>query len=189
MYLYTGNADQAVVQYKKVIAAKSGFFQAYFNMGIAYAQENKADDALAALKQALTLAPDDTSRTQVKDLIAKLSGAPAASAPMAAQTSGSPAAAPTAGATDFHGAVEQMVRGLPVAGPMVGSVQWPDKLKAMVLMDNFPMDEMPPTAKKKFLADVKAKIDAAKKDNDVSSPVEVNFVDGASGRVMETITQ
>ncbi len=189
MYLYTGNADQAVVQYKRVIAANPGFFQAYLNMGAAYTQENKADDAAAAFKQALALAPDDSSRAEAKDLIAKITGAPAAGASMAAQTSGSPAAAPSAGATDFHGAVEQMVRGLPVAGPMVGSVQWPDKLKAMVLMDNFPMDEMPPAAKKKFLADVKAKIDAAKKDNDVSSPVEVNFVDGASGRVMETITQ
>jgi len=51
------------------------------------------------------------------------------------------------------------------------------------------MDEMPAPAKKIFLAEVKAKIDTAKKDNNVSSPVEVNFVDGASGRVMETITR
>jgi hypothetical protein len=225
MYLYTGNADQAVVQYKKAIAAKPGFFQAYYNMGIAYAQINKSDDAAAALKQALTLAPDDTARTQVKELIAKLSGAPAASASMqaasasspsqisrppaaavaakspaavsspaasaamAAQTSESPAAAATAGASDFHGAIEQMVRGLPIAGPKVGSVEWPDKLKAKVLMDNFPMDQMPPFAKTKFLTDLKAGIDTAKKDNNISSPVEVNIVDGASGSVMETITQ
>ena len=189
MYLYTGNADQAVVQYKKATAANPGFFPGYLNMGIAYAQENRAQDALATLKQALALAPDDTSRAQVKDLIAKLTGAPPASAPMAAPASGSPAVAPTAGAKDFHGAIEQMVRGLQIAGPMVGSVQWPDKLKARVLMDNFPMDEMPAPAKKIFLAEVKAKIDTAKKDNNVSSPVEVNFVDGASGRVMETITR
>ena len=37
-----------------------------------------------------------------------------------------------------------MVRGLPIAGPKVTSVEWPDKLKAKVLMDHFPMDEMPP---------------------------------------------
>ncbi len=203
MYLYTGNADQAVVQYKKVIAAKPGFFQAYYNMGAAYAQENKPDDAAAAFKQALALAPDDTARAQVKDLLAKLSGAPAASASMqaasaatesasvamGAQTSGLPAAAPTAGAKDFHGAIEQMFRGMPTAGPKVGSVQWPDKLKARILMDNFPMDQMPAPAKKMFLAELKAKIDTAKKDNNISSPVEVNIVDGASGRVMETITQ
>jgi tetratricopeptide (TPR) repeat protein len=238
MYLYTGNPDQAVVQYKKAIAAKPGFFQAYYNMGIAYAQENKPDEADATLKQAMALAPDDNARDRLKELIAKLSGAPtptasiqaasaatpaamaaakssaaaaaasaaakspavaakspaaagspAASAAMAAQASGSPAASPTVEAQDFHGAIEQMVRGLPIAGPKVGSVEWPDKLKARVLMDNFPMDEMPPFAKTKFLTDLKAGIDTAKKDNNISSPVELNIVDGASGRVMETITQ
>ncbi|MGH7924007.1 MAG: tetratricopeptide repeat protein [Candidatus Binatus sp.] len=214
MYLYTGNADQAVVQYKKAIAAKRDFFQAYYNMGIAYAQENKPDDAAAALKQALALAPDDTARGQVNAVIAKLNGTPAPSASMqaasaatpataqsaatgspapsasiGAKTSASPAAAATAGAKDFHGAIEQMVKGLPIAGPKVGSVQWPDKLKAKVLMNNFPMDQMPPFAKTKFLTDLKAGIDSAKKDNNISAPVEVNIVDGASGRVMETITQ
>ncbi len=204
MYLYTGNADQAVVQYKKVIAANPGFFQAHLNMGIAYAQENKAEDAIATLKQALALAPDDTTRAQVKDLIAKVSGAPAASASTEAASAapsssagaaaGSPAAAvttteQTSGKKDFHGAIEEMVRGLPIAGPKVGSFQWPDKLKARVLMDSFPMDQMPPNAKETFLAELKLKIHKAKKDNNISSPVEVDFVDGASGRVMETVTQ
>jgi tetratricopeptide (TPR) repeat protein len=237
MYLYTGNADQAVVQYKKAVVAKPGFFQAYYNMGIAYAQMNKPADAAATLNKALTLAPDDTARDQVKTLIAKLSGAPAAgastagapkasasmqaasaatppapkisktpaaavgaksppaasspaaSAAIAAKSSASPAAAPSPSADDFHDAVETMVRGLPIAGPKVTTVEWPDKLKAKVFMDNFPMDEMPPFAKTKFLTDLKAGIDSAKKDNNVSSPVEVNIVDGASGNVMETITE
>ena len=203
MYLSTGNADQAVVQYKKVIAAHPGFFQAYLNMGVAYTQENKPADAAAAYKQALALAPDDASRAQAKDLIAKMTGAPAASASMQAasaaasspagtaaeETSASPAVAPTAGKMDFHGAVEQMVRGLPIAGPKVGSVEWPDQLKARILMDSFPMDQMPPNAKESFLAELKLKIHKAKKDNNISSPVEVDFVDGASGRVMETVTQ
>ena len=216
MYLYTGNADQAVVQYKKAIASKPGFFQAYYNMGIAYAQMNKADDAAATLKQAIALAPDDTARDQVKALLAKLSGTPsagaseqaasaktpaakntaaaaassaAASPALAAKSSASPAASPAADEDDFHDAVEKMVRGLPIAGPKVTTVEWPDKLKAKVFMDSFPMDQMPPFAKAKFLTDLKAGIDSAKKDNNISSPVEVNIVDGASGNVMETITQ
>jgi tetratricopeptide (TPR) repeat protein len=255
MYLYTGNADQAIVQYKKAVASKPGFFQAYYNMGIAYAQENKPAEATTTLKQAMALAPDDTARKQVTDLIAKLSGAPvatpagastqvaspaakstatiaassaAASSPTASSpaarstvaaaapspaakstatiassaaasakgsaspTAAPPTAEPTAGAAqsmkDFHGAIERMVRGLPIAGPKVGSVQWPDQLKAKVLMDNFPMDQMPPFAKTKFLTDLTAGIDAAKKDNNISSPVELDIVDSASGRVMETIT-
>jgi len=234
MYLYTGNADQAVVQYKKAISAKPGFFQAYYNMGIAYAQENKPADAVATLKQAIALAPDDTARTQVKELLAKLTGAPAASASMQAASAATPStakivaapaasvaakstaaskstaaasspaasaaiagkgqASPAAASTtssedDFHDALETMVRGLPIAGPKVTTVEWPDKLKAKVFMANFPMDQMPPFAKAKFLTDLKAGIDSAKKDNNISSPVEVNIVDGASGNVMETVTQ
>ncbi len=93
MYLYTGNADQAVVQYKKAIAAKPGFFQAYYNMGIAYAQMNKPDDAAATLKQASALAPDDTARNQVKELLAKLTGTPSAGASMQAASAATPASA------------------------------------------------------------------------------------------------
>jgi len=108
---------------------------------------------------------------------------------MASQTSESLAAAAGAGQDDFHDSFEVMMRGLPIAGAKVGSVQWPDKLKARVLMDNFPMDQMPPFAKAKFISDLRAGIESAKQDNDISSPVEVNIVDGASGQVMETITQ
>jgi hypothetical protein len=48
---------------------------------------------------------------------------------------------------------------------------------------------MPPFAKTKFLTDLKAGIDSAKKDNNISSPVEVDIVDGASGSVMQTVTE
>ena len=78
MFLYTGNADQAIVQYKKAIAEQPGFFQAYYNMGIAYAQINKAGDAEATLNKAMTLAPDDKARAQVSDLITKLNAGPTA---------------------------------------------------------------------------------------------------------------
>jgi tetratricopeptide (TPR) repeat protein len=258
MYLYTGNADQAVVQYKKAIASKPGFFPAYYAMGVADGQMNKPDDAAAAFNKALALAPDDAARDQVKQQLAKVTGAPASSsgAPMQAASAATPAtkslaakapaaaksaaasspaviaksapapkaaapanadsaarstaaassagpspalaakepASPAAASTtstadDFHDAVEDMVRGLPIAGPKVTTVEWPDKLKASVFMANFPMDQMPPFAKEKFLSDLKAGIDSAKKDNNISAPVEVNIVDGASGHVMETVTE
>ncbi len=203
MYLYTGNADQAIVQYRKAIASKPEFFQAYYNMGIAYAQMNKTADAKTALEKALKLAADDTARNQVKELIAKLNGTAVAGASGQAVSTklnsagdderpavaASIAASSKKDSKDFHGAIEQMVRGLPIAGPKVGTVQWPDNLTAKVLMDSFPMDQMPPFAKSKFLGDLKAGIDTAKKQNQVASSVEVDIVDGASGKVMETITR
>lgn len=182
MYLYTGNADQAVGQYNKALKLKPDMFQAYFNLGVAYAQQDKASDAQAALKRAEELAPDDNARNQVKEVIAKITGRGGAST-----ASGSGGAA--APASTFQGEIEQVVRRLPIAGPKVGSVQWPDKTTAKVMMDNFPMDQMPPFAKQKFMTDLKSGIDSAKKDYKVSGPVKVDLVDSQSGRVMETVTE
>ncbi len=125
---------------------------------------------------------------------ASKAASPAARASVAIASAATPApAAPSAAATSsaptFQGAIEQMVRGLPVAGPKVGAVQWPDKLRAKVMMDDFPMDQMPPFAKQKFIADLKAGIADAKKQHDVKGTVELDIVDGPSGRVMQTVTE
>ena len=184
MYLYTGNADQAVAQYHKALAIKPDMFQAYFNLGVAYAQLDKASDAQAALKRADELAPDDNARNQVREVIAKITGG--AMPPAAGGGGESP---PVAAASTFQGEIEQVVRGLPIAGPKVGSIEWPGKTTAKVMMNNFPMDQMPPFAKAKFMGDLKSGIDSAKKDYKVSGPVEVDIVDSASGRVMETVTE
>ncbi|HEY6420496.1 MAG TPA: tetratricopeptide repeat protein [Candidatus Binataceae bacterium] len=197
MYLDTGNADQAVVQYQKAIKSNPGFYQAYYNMGVAYAEQNQPAKANAALAQALKLAPDEAAKSQVRELIAKLGvatggGAEVAASERATSAPGaSPAAAPAAAAkaNTFQGAIEQMVRNLPVAGPKVGTVLWPGQLKARVMMENFPMDQMPPFAKDKFLTDLKDGIDSAKKQYGVSSKVEVDIVDGLSGTVMQTMTE
>ncbi|MHB8381065.1 MAG: tetratricopeptide repeat protein [Candidatus Binataceae bacterium] len=190
MYLYTGNPDQALVQYQRALKIKPDMFQAYYNMGVAFAQQNKPGDAQAALTKAYSLAPDDNAKSQVKDLMAKIAGGtgPVASVPPGANAAGS-APAVARPATTFQGDLEQIVRGLPIAGPKVGSFQWESKTRAKLLMDNFPMDQMPPFAKQKFLADLKSGIDTAKKDYKVSGPVELQIIDTGSGRVMETITE
>jgi hypothetical protein len=59
----------------------------------------------------------------------------------------------------------------------------------MVMMDHFPMDQMPPFAKDKFLGDLKSGIDSAKAANHVTDQVEVDIVDAQSGRVMQSVSQ
>ena len=85
--------------------------------------------------------------------------------------------------------MEQMLRGLPIAGPKVNSVQWPAPHDARVLMDNFPMDQMPPFAAAKFLGDLKSGIDNVKTSHKVTSPVQVDICDAATGRVMQSMTE
>jgi tetratricopeptide (TPR) repeat protein len=183
MYLYTGNADAAVAQYHKALRLKPDMFQAYFNLGVAYAQQDKPADAQAALKKADELAPDENARNQIREVIAKISGR------ATPQSASGGEKAPTAPTSSFQGEVEQVVRGLPIAGPKVSAVQWPDKTVAKVMMNDFPMDQMPPFAKEKFMTDLKSGIDSAKKNYRVTDKVRVDLVDAASGRVMETVSE
>lgn len=190
MYLYTGNADQAIKQYKKSIAIKPDLFQPYFNLGIAYGETGDRSDAAIALTKAISLAPDDDRRQEAKTAFAKYTGMPAAQGDKLASSvkgNSAPPVAPAAGT--FQSSFENMMRGMPVAGQKVSSIQWPDKNKAMVLMANFPMDQMPPMAKNKFMSDLRAGIDSAKAAHKVTTPVEVDIVDAQSGRVMQTVTQ
>ncbi len=190
MYLYTGNPDQAIVRYKKALSIKPDAFEAYFNMGVAYAAQNNAQQAHAALQQALKLAPDQDSKSRVKTMIAKLEGGPAApgGAQMAA-AGGEPAGASAAAASTFEGQIEAVVRGLPFAGPKVQSVKWDSKNDATVLMNDFPMEAMPPFARQKFLSDLGAGIEEAKKTYHVDVPFKLQIADAASGQVMETVTK
>ena len=82
-----------------------------------------------------------------------------------------------------------MMRNLPVAGPKVAAVQWPSAMRAKVMMDNFPMDAMPPFARDKFIADIKSGLASAKSAHKVAGTVTVDIADAQSGRVMESVSQ
>ena len=82
-----------------------------------------------------------------------------------------------------------MVRGLNIMGPKVTSVEWPSKRKALVLLDQFPMDQMPPVAKKKFINDIKNGIAKAKTTYKVDGAVELDIADAATRKTMETVTE
>jgi tetratricopeptide (TPR) repeat protein len=193
MYLYTGNADQAIVQYKKAIALKPDFYQAYYNMGVAYGEQGDKANAAIVLTKAISLAPDDAMRKQAVQAFTKITGMPPKTATQIASSlkSGSPraGAGADASAQTFKGAMEAMVRNLPVAGNKVASIEWPSKYRAKVMMSNFPMDAMPPFARDKFLSDLKTGIANTKETHKVTAKVEVDIVDQASGRVMQTVTE
>jgi len=190
MYLSTGNADQAVVQYGKVLETHPDLFEANFNIGVAYAQMNDVAQARTALQRALKLAPNDNTRARVNQMLASLNGGKGA--PTAASATNQPQAAansPAPNPATFQGAMEQMLRDLPIAGPKVASVQWPSQNDARVLMDNFPMDQMPPFALARFTGDLKSGIDRIKAAHHITGAVKVDICDAASGRVMQSVNE
>jgi cytochrome c-type biogenesis protein CcmH/NrfG len=189
MLLSSGVADQAVYQYKKVIETHPKFFEAYFNLGIAYGEMNNLAAARAAFQQALKLAPDSGERGRVNQMIASLDSASSAPEAPAADNPARQVAQAAAAPNTFHGAMERMFRDLPVAGPKVESVRWTSANNARVLMDNFPMDQMPPFAAAKFMSDLKAGIDRVKSEHQVAGAITVELCDSASGRVMQSVTE
>ncbi|HTT77558.1 MAG TPA: tetratricopeptide repeat protein [Candidatus Binataceae bacterium] len=192
MYLSTSNPDQAVVQYQKVLDQHPKFFEAQFNIAIADGDLNKLDDAHSAFERALAIAPNAQDRDRVNQMLADLAKQPsntttASNASAAPPVDSTAPAAPSSGS--FQDAMDQMLRGLPIAGPKVASVQWPSPTNARVLMDNFPMDQMPPFAAAKFLGDLKSGIDSVKTSHKITSPVQVDICDAATGHVMQTVTE
>jgi tetratricopeptide (TPR) repeat protein len=204
MYLYTNNPDQAVVQYKKAIAIKPDMFQPYYNLGVAYGEQKDTGNSAIAFTKAISLAPDDDRRNQAKQAFTKYTGMPVEQADKIASTLPGPKVAKSTDDDDsdddtapaaklhaggFHSSFEEMIRNIPFAGPKVSAVNWPENQKATVMMDHFPMDQMPPFAKDKFLGDLKAGIDSAKAANHVTGPVQVDLVDAQSGKLMQSVTQ
>jgi tetratricopeptide (TPR) repeat protein len=186
MLLSSGATDEAIRQYKSVLDSHPTFFEAAFNLGVAYENSSPAE-ARAAFERAAKVAPNQRARERVKQEVAALDSATGTAADAATDTNAS--APPAAPPTNFRGALEQVMHDLPIAGNKVQAVQWESDKKARVLMNDFPMDQMPPFATAKFLADLKAGVDRAKGTYKVVAPVEIDLCDAASGRVMQSVTE
>jgi tetratricopeptide (TPR) repeat protein len=194
MLLSTGVPDQAVHQYRKVLERRPDFFEANFNLGIAYSQMSNSKGARAAFEKSLESAPNPEARNRVNEMITSLNGAETAQTAPASAAASNPLAQTAQGAAKSNGStfrdgIEQMLRDLPIAGPKVQSVQWDSDTKARVMMDNFPMEQMPPFAAAKFMSDLKAGIDQVKSAHKIDSAVKMDIADAASGRVMRSLTE
>jgi hypothetical protein len=99
-----------------------------------------------------------------------------------------PAAAPAGDAKSFPESVEQTFRGNPVAGPKVASVEWSAPDKGRVVMTGFPMQAMPDAMRNMYLDKMSKGVREGKAKFQVSGPVSIDIVDGASGTVMATVT-
>lgn len=176
MQLATRQVDAALAAYQAVLRADPNYFQAQFNLAIAY--RSKGDDALAlaALRRAREIAADDETRQRVDQLLAHISGEKAA------------ASAPGAEAT-LHSAVEAVFRSHPIAGSRIDRIDWQGDQAARVVLRGFPMAGMPPPVRDKFVERIRTGVRAAKADHQVTAALIIELVDAENGTVMETITE
>jgi tetratricopeptide (TPR) repeat protein len=180
MLLSSRQVDAALKAYQDVLAVDPKFFQAQFNLAIAYRSAGDDAKALAALERARELADDDATRQRVDALLARLKGAP----PEAAAGG----AAPSAGG-GLRADVEAIFRSHPIVGPKLDRVDWPSDDRARIVLREFPMDGMPPMVREKFTERIRGGLRDSRGRHQTSTPLTVELVDAASGRVMATVTE
>jgi Flp pilus assembly protein TadD len=180
MLLASEQVDAALKSYQNVLAIDPNFFQAQFNLAIAYRAAGQTDKAVAALERAREIAPDDATKQRVNTVLARVTGAP------------EPAAAPAppqVAQSDLHGDVETLFRMHQITGPKLDRVEWPDARSARVVLREFPMETMPPFAREKFVERIKTTVRESKRKHQVAETVQIQLVDAASGKVMETVSE
>ena len=181
MLLAANRSTEAIDTYLGVLQEDPTFFQAQFNLAIAYRAAGRTDLALAALHRAVELAPDDASRTRVRSLLAHVD--PKGGNPATSSGSGAP------GQSTFRQAVEAVFRSHPIVGPRIDAINWTSDTKASVVLREFPMAGMPPMVREKFTQRMRSGIRESKKRFSSNDTVEITLTDVASGDVMATIVE
>jgi cytochrome c-type biogenesis protein CcmH/NrfG len=184
MYLYSGDATRAIATYKDVIKQNPSFLQAHYNLAVTYHQQRDDPAALGELEIARGLATEDPVRKQIDDMIASLRG----EGPAPGRAAAAPAPDGAGGRTPFQGAVEQGFRASPIMGSRIVRFEWTAPGSGRVLVENFPMEGMPPAVRDKFTARLADELRGAAGSHPVDGPVRVEIADVATGSVMATVT-
>jgi len=180
MYLAAGRTQEAIDAYEAVLRAHPGFFQATYNLALAYQAAGQPERALATLEQAQTIAPDDRTRQQVAQILARVKGEPP---PTAAA-----AAAPTAsGPLTFQTDTERLFRENSVLAPKLQRIEWTTPVTVRVLVADFPMDQMGDAMRAMFVERMQGRLREKKAAHGVTEPARIEFVDAPSGRVLAAV--
>lgn len=176
MLLAAKKPEEAIRAYQNVLQEDPTFFQAQFNLAIAYRASGQNDLALAALHRAREVAPDDEARTRVDTILNTAGHAEPGAAGGGGETGGT-----------LRDAVEAVFRSHPIVGPRIDAIRWDSDQQATVTLREFPMEGMPPMVREKFVSRLTSGIGESKKRFDFKDEIAVDIVDAASGATMLTV--
>lgn len=165
---FNGKFKEAEEELKSVLKEDPEDFHALAYLAITYAQQGGRDKALETGAQALRFAPSQEARERFESFLSSLKGADS----KASDSSGSGLEA-----------LEGFIRSNPVAGPkFVRAELGPDKALALYFRD-FPMDQMPPFVREKFVTSVKDRARESLGD----TIQRIIFTDSATGAELASV--
>ena len=199
MYLYAKDTDRAIKEYQTVVDKKPDFFQAYFNLGVAYHEKGDIEKAREILAKTKSLTTDKTIHERVDQVLAQFGGGtattpstPSTSAPLSPSSPGSPVSPVSPVSIDpalspFQQAIEKLFRTHDIMGRRISTIEWPTPTEARILIQNFPMSAMPPDMRERFLEKFRTLIGEAKTSNGINGTATVKFIDADTQQLMETL--
>jgi cytochrome c-type biogenesis protein CcmH/NrfG len=176
---FLGQYDDSVGELEKVLQVEPKNFPAKAYLAITYAQKGDIKTAKAIGDEALALAPSDEARARFSSFVSSLSSVESGESGQAPKVGQRNSGAASGGIEGFVGEVREN----PVAGPkLVRHAEKGDSTVVLFFKD-FPMDKMPPFAKQKFFAGLRAALDR----NTLKHIKRIEFLDAESGRELDVL--
>lgn len=147
-----GKGDEAIAILKSETEKPEAPFQSFLALALAYKLQQQPGEARRFAEEARRRTNSEEAQSRIDGFIASLEGgtaAPAGGAPQPADAMQQ--LSPARVVSDFFAAH-------PIIGPKLRGVTWPSADRAKVAVENFPVEQMPPFAREKFLGTVRERL-------------------------------
>ena len=167
---FQGKLETALMELEAVIKEDPNHFQGNAYASIAYSQQGDLDKALAYGKTAIKLAPNEEAKERFEKFLETMQQK-AKDSEESDQL------------LEIHVPIVEYLKANPIAGPkFVAAESKGPELLALGFKD-FPMDQMPPFAKEKFFAGIKAKVLELNLEQDLA----IEFLDFESKKQLDSL--
>jgi tetratricopeptide (TPR) repeat protein len=179
---FLGRYDESIRELRSVLDVEPKNFPALAYLAITYAQKGEVGTAKKIGNDALLAAPSDDARARFSSFVASLDETTSGETANRASRQEPPLAIGKPTQSGLDGLVAAL-KANPIAGPKFVTSEAISGGKLRLLYRDFPMSQMPPFAKDKFVGGVKS----ALSQNGLTDVKELLFVDAGSGTVMESV--
>ncbi len=181
---YLGKFKEAQGELESILAKDPENFPALSYLAVTLAKMGEKDKALSVGEHAVRIAPEGEARAGMIEFLGKVRGGEVSAAPTGRADRGEAPPPVSSGAT-FVEQLQNRMRQVRIAGPKLVRVEDAGNGEYKAFFKEFPMQQMPPFAKQKFLSEIgqflqEDKSGAAKK---------ILLVDVDTAEVMEQVAR
>ena len=178
---FLGRYDESIRELRNVLNVEPKNFPALAYLAITYAQKGEVSTAKKIGNDALSAAPSEDARARFSSFVASLDEATGGENAKG-QTQQEPSSAMGKETQAGLDGLIATLKANPVAGPKFVKCETSSGGKLRLLYRDFPMSQMPPFAKDKFISGIRSAIS----QNGLTDVKELLFVDAGSAAVMES---